>query len=54
MGNLPTQVRASGELATLADMRTVIRKSSGVGRFERKQSAGSQEGEKRFRKQRGS
>jgi hypothetical protein len=43
MGNLLTQVRASGELASLADMRAVIRNSSDVGRFEPKQSAAWQE-----------
>jgi rhamnulokinase len=31
MGNLLVQVRASGELSTLAEMRDVIRKSSDVG-----------------------
>ncbi len=30
IGNLLTQVRAGGELASLADMRAIIRKSSGV------------------------
>ena len=34
MGNLLVQVRADGELGTLADMRSVIRKSSEVARFE--------------------
>ncbi len=34
MGNLLTQARASGELASLAEMRAVIRKSSDMGRFE--------------------
>ena len=48
MGNLLTQVRASGELASLADMRAVIRKSSDVGRFEPKQSAAWREGMERF------
>jgi len=50
MGNLLTQVRASGELASLADMRAVIRKSSHVGRFEPKQSAEWREGAGRFSK----
>jgi rhamnulokinase len=53
MGNLLTQVRASGELASLADMRAVIRKSSDVSRFEPKQSAAWQEGMERFEKLRG-
>ncbi len=48
MGNLLTQVRANGELASLADMRAVIRKSSDVGRFEPKQSAAWREGMERF------
>ena len=48
MGNLLTQVRAGGELASLADMRAVIRKSSDVGRCEPKQSAAWQEGVERF------
>ncbi|HWI59619.1 MAG TPA: rhamnulokinase [Bacillota bacterium] len=34
MGNLLVQVRASGELSSLADMREVIRKSSEVRTFE--------------------
>jgi rhamnulokinase len=34
MGNLLTQVRASGELGSLAEMREVVRKSSEVGRHE--------------------
>jgi rhamnulokinase len=34
MGNLLTQVRASGELKSLGEMRDVIRKSSDVARFE--------------------
>jgi rhamnulokinase len=53
MGNLLTQVRASGELASLADMRAVIRQSSDVGRFEPKESAAWQEGVERFGKLRG-
>jgi len=36
MGNLLTQVRASGELASLADMRAVIRKSNDVEDAERR------------------
>jgi rhamnulokinase len=53
MGNLLTQVRASGELATLADMRAVIRKSGNVGRFEPKPAAAWREGVERFAKLRG-
>ena len=34
MGNLLTQVRASGEVASLAEMREVVRASSEVRRFE--------------------
>jgi len=34
MGNLLTQIRASGELDSLADMRAVIRKSSEVKRYD--------------------
>ena len=33
MGNLLVQVRASGELSSLAEMREVIRKSSDVATF---------------------
>ena len=50
MGNLLVQARASGELASLAEMRAVIRKSSDVGRFEPKPSAALQEGVERFEK----
>lgn len=50
MGNLLTQVRASGELASLAELRAVIRKSSDVGRFEPEQSAAWREGVERFGK----
>jgi hypothetical protein len=48
--NVPTQVRASGELGSLAEMRAVIRKSSDVGRFEPKHAAVWQEGVARFEK----
>jgi hypothetical protein len=34
MGNLLVQVRASGELSSLAEMREVIRKSSAVEVFK--------------------
>jgi hypothetical protein len=49
-GQLLTQVRASGELALLADMRAVIRKSSDVGRFEPRQAAVWHKGVERFQK----
>ncbi|MGD0815227.1 MAG: rhamnulokinase family protein [Verrucomicrobiota bacterium] len=39
LGNLLTQVRASGELSSLAEMREVIRASSDVQYYEPKQSA---------------
>jgi rhamnulokinase len=39
LGNLLTQVRASGELSSLAGMREVIRASSDVQRYEPKPSA---------------
>jgi rhamnulokinase len=39
LGNLLTQVRASGELSSLAEMREVIRASSVVKRYEPKPSA---------------
>jgi rhamnulokinase len=38
LGNLLTQVRASGELSSLAEMREVIRTSSAVQRYEPKSS----------------
>jgi rhamnulokinase len=38
LGNLLTQVRASGELSSLAEMREVIRASSNVQYFEPKPS----------------
>jgi rhamnulokinase len=38
LGNVLTQVRASGELSSLAEMREVIRTSSGVQRYEPKRS----------------
>lgn len=44
MGTLLTQVRASGEPDSLAELREVIRKSSDMGRFEPKQSAAWREG----------
>jgi rhamnulokinase len=39
LGNLLTQVRASGELSSLAEMRDVIRASSSVQRYEPRSSA---------------
>lgn len=36
MGNILTQVRARGELKSLADMRAVVRASTDIGRFEPK------------------
>ena len=39
LGNLLAQVRASGELSSLAEMREVIRTSSEVQRYEPKPSA---------------
>ncbi len=53
MGNLLMQIGAGGELASLADLRAVIRKSSEVGRFKPKQAATWQEGVERFGKLRG-
>ncbi len=49
MGNLLTQVRASGELDSLADMRAVVRKSSAVKRFEPRSASAWQEAGERFR-----
>jgi len=48
MGNLLTQVRANGELASLADMRAVIRKSCEVQRYEPKSAAAWQEAAERL------
>jgi hypothetical protein len=48
MGNLLIQVRASGELSSLAEMRAFIRKSSDVGRFTPKNASAWQEGIGRF------
>lgn len=36
MGNILTQIRASGELKSLAEMRDVVRSSTDMGRFEPK------------------
>jgi len=48
MGNLLVQVRASGELASLAEMREVIRKSSDVGTFQPAKAAPWEEAAGRF------
>jgi rhamnulokinase len=48
LGNLLTQVRASGELSSLAGMREVIRASSDVQRYEPKPSAAWCEAAERF------
>jgi rhamnulokinase len=48
LGNLLTQVRASGELSSLAGMREVIRASSDVQRCEPKPSAAWSEAAGRF------
>jgi rhamnulokinase len=48
MGNLLTQVRASGELSSLAEMREVVRKSSDVTRYEPKVSSSWNEAADRF------
>ncbi|HCL91481.1 MAG TPA: FGGY-family carbohydrate kinase, partial [Verrucomicrobiota bacterium] len=48
MGNLLVQVRASGELATLAEMREVIRKSSKVAVFKPGPAAAWEDAATRF------
>jgi rhamnulokinase len=48
MGNLLVQVRASGELKTLNDMRDVIRRSSDVVRYEPANAAAWNEAAMRF------
>jgi rhamnulokinase len=48
MGNLLVQVRASGEIGSLAEIRQVIRKSSDVARFEPGDSAAWDEAFGRF------
>ncbi len=48
MGNLLTQIRASGELASLAEMREVVRESSGVVRYEPSPSSAWNEASPRF------
>jgi rhamnulokinase len=48
MGNLLVQVRASGELKTLNDIRDVIRRSSGVERYEPAESTAWIEAAERF------
>lgn len=48
MGNLMMQVRASGEVGSLAEMRDAIRKSSDVARFEPGDAAGWEEAAEKF------
>jgi rhamnulokinase len=48
MGNLLTQVRTSGELGSLAEMREVVRKSSAVVRYEPATAPAWQEASSRF------
>jgi len=48
MGNLLVQVRANGELASLAEMREVIRKSSEVRTFQPRPAAPWEEAAGRF------
>ena len=50
MGNLLTPLRTSGELASHAKLRAVIRNSSAVGRFEPKQSTAWRKGAGTFGK----
>jgi rhamnulokinase len=49
LGNLLTQVRASGELSSLAEMREVVRNSGGVQRYEPRVSPAWQEVALRFK-----
>ena len=48
LGNLLVQVRASGELASLAEMREVIRKSSEVATFRPGKRGAWEEASARF------
>jgi rhamnulokinase len=48
MGNLLTQVRAAGELASLAEMRDVVRNSGGVKRYEPRSAVAWQDAAARF------
>jgi rhamnulokinase len=48
MGNLLVQVRASGELASLAEMREVVRNSSDVAIFQPGKPAAWEEAAARF------
>jgi rhamnulokinase len=50
LGNVLVQVRASGELSSLAEMRKVIRKSSEVTTFEPRKAEAWQEAAERFGK----
>jgi rhamnulokinase len=48
MGNLMMQVRASGEVSSLAEMRDAIRKSSAVKRYEPRDESAWKEAAERF------
>ena len=48
MGNILTQVRASGELKSLAEMRDVVRASTDMGRFEPKEDGAWKDAAGRF------
>ena len=48
MGNILTQVRASGELKSLAEMRDVVRASSQVRRYQPRDSAAWDQAMDRF------
>jgi rhamnulokinase len=50
MGNLLVQVRASGELSSLAEMRQVIRRSSDVAVFKPGKAAAWEDASGRFAK----
>ena len=53
MGNLMTQVRASGEVKSLAEMREVIRRSSQVKRYKPGAADAWEASAERFRQLRG-
>jgi rhamnulokinase len=50
MGNVLTQMRARGELKSLAEMREVVRKSTDLGEYEPRQAAAWEEAYARFQK----
>jgi len=50
MGNVLTQMRARGELKSLAEMREAVRKSSDLGEYEPRQAAAWEEAYARFQK----